>query len=143
MKPVVPESRAEANAVVAAKDQPQYIPLPMNVCGEHIETKWQFTWRERLAVLFRGTMYLNILRHPCYICNARPMVTPVRPHVDRDDYIGGGTGCSLTRRERLRGKMNLAVLRCRAKCGWLWKVGIIKRTTAFRWEVDASLGERS
>ena len=29
----------------------------------------------------------------------------------------------------------------RARCAHLWRVGLIKRTTAFRWEVDKALGE--
>lgn len=33
------------------------------------------------------------------------------------------------------------LLRLRAKCAYLWRIGVIKRTTAFRWEMDAFLGE--
>lgn len=32
-------------------------------------------------------------------------------------------------------------LSIRAKCAYLWRIGIIKRTTAFRWEMDRALGE--
>lgn len=32
-------------------------------------------------------------------------------------------------------------LTIRAKCAYLWRLGIIKRTTAFRWEMDRALGE--
>jgi hypothetical protein len=39
--------------------------------------------------------------------------------------------------------MLLTFLRSRAKCGHLWKIGIISRATAFRWDVDASLSEWS
>ena len=39
--------------------------------------------------------------------------------------------------------MKLKLLRARAWFGWLWRIGLVKRTTAFRWEVDASLGETS
>lgn len=29
----------------------------------------------------------------------------------------------------------------RSKAAYLWRVGLIKRTTAFRWEMDRALGE--
>jgi len=34
-------------------------------------------------------------------------------------------------------------LSVRAQFAWLWRIGIIKRTTAFRWEMDRALGEKS
>lgn len=33
------------------------------------------------------------------------------------------------------------ILEIRAKLAYLWWLGIIKRTTAFRWEMDRALGE--
>jgi len=33
------------------------------------------------------------------------------------------------------------ILTIRAKAGLLWRLGIIKRSTAFRWEMDRALGE--
>jgi hypothetical protein len=36
--------------------------------------------------------------------------------------------------------MKLFLLRIRAKGAYLWRLGIIDRTTAFRWEMDAALG---
>lgn len=32
--------------------------------------------------------------------------------------------------------MKLRLLKFRAKFAWLWRLGVIKRTTAFRWEMD-------
>jgi hypothetical protein len=32
-------------------------------------------------------------------------------------------------------------LTARAHAAWLWRIGLIKRTTAFRWEMDRALGE--
>ena len=29
----------------------------------------------------------------------------------------------------------------RARAGWLWRLGIIRRGTAFRWDMDSALGE--
>jgi hypothetical protein len=34
-----------------------------------------------------------------------------------------------------------SVLWFRAKLAYLWRLGIINRTTAFHWEMDAALGE--
>lgn len=37
--------------------------------------------------------------------------------------------------------MLMLLLSIRAKCAYLWRLGIIKRTIAFRWEMDRALGE--
>jgi len=34
-----------------------------------------------------------------------------------------------------------AILEIRAKLAYLWRLGIIKHTTAFHWEMDRALGE--
>ena len=31
----------------------------------------------------------------------------------------------------------------RWKFAWIWRIGLIDRTTAFRWEMDKALGERA
>lgn len=33
------------------------------------------------------------------------------------------------------------ILEIRARLAYLWRFGIIKRTTAFHWEMDRALGE--
>jgi hypothetical protein len=33
------------------------------------------------------------------------------------------------------------ILWFRAKLAWCWRIGLIKRTTAFHWEMDRALGE--
>lgn len=33
------------------------------------------------------------------------------------------------------------ILEIRAKLAYTWRLGIIKRTTAFHWEMDRALGE--
>lgn len=56
--------------VVIAKDQPEYLPLPAHrFTGDHqgrIAFCWQLTWRERLAVLWRGVVWHQVLtfNHP-------------------------------------------------------------------------------
>ena len=61
MQPIKPEPRSYAREVVFAKDQPEYLPLPANFDGQSVETKWKLSWRERLSILFKGTMYLTLL----------------------------------------------------------------------------------
>lgn len=51
--------------VVIAKDQPEYLPLPAHrLAGDQqgrIACCWKLTWRERLAVLFRGILWHQVL----------------------------------------------------------------------------------
>lgn len=61
MTPMTPEARPGALAVVFAKDQPQYKPLPANVAFPYVETKWKLTWKERFTMLLRGTLYLTVM----------------------------------------------------------------------------------
>lgn len=66
MKPITPEPRHGTRALIIAKDQPEYLPLPANFDGQSVETKWQLSWRERLRVALFGTFYLTLLTfgHP-------------------------------------------------------------------------------
>lgn len=57
--------------VVIAKDQPEYLPLPAHRFADapeqcRIAFCWQLTWRERLAVLWRGVVWHQVLtfNHP-------------------------------------------------------------------------------
>ncbi len=48
--------------VVYAKDQPQYLPLPAYRDGRGtVVTRWQLSWRERLRVLFSGSIWLSMM----------------------------------------------------------------------------------
>lgn len=51
--------------VVIAKDQPEYQSLPAHRFKDdpsgRIACCWKLTWRERFAVLFRGTVWHQIL----------------------------------------------------------------------------------
>lgn len=43
-----------------AKDQPEYIPLPAVVDADGVvTTRWSLTWRERLRLIFGGSVYLQ------------------------------------------------------------------------------------
>jgi hypothetical protein len=48
-----------------AKDQPEYVPLPAHIFpnDQHgrIACCWKLTWRERLAVLYTGKLWHQIL----------------------------------------------------------------------------------
>ena len=63
MKPVSPVVPGlDLPEVVFAKDQPQYQPLPAHrlVTGE-VVSRWKLTWRERLAVVWSGNLWLTVL----------------------------------------------------------------------------------
>lgn len=51
--------------VVIANDQPEYMPLPAHVFANDPEGRiaccWKLTWRERLAVLWRGVLWHEVL----------------------------------------------------------------------------------
>jgi hypothetical protein len=50
--------------VVFAKDQPEYLPLPAHQFKDgqgRIAFCWKLTWRERLAVLWRGVIWQEVL----------------------------------------------------------------------------------
>lgn len=50
----------EQNAVLA-KNQPEYMPLPVHI-GDGVTTScWRLGWRERIKMLFSGKVYLQIM----------------------------------------------------------------------------------
>lgn len=61
MKPITPEPRKGYKAVVYAKDQPQYKPLPANTNSRSVETKWKLSWKERVKLFLTGNLYLSLL----------------------------------------------------------------------------------
>lgn len=62
MRPISPVVAGQHESeIVFAKDQPQYIPLPaLPVEDGLMLTRWRFTWRERLQILFFCDLYLWI-----------------------------------------------------------------------------------
>jgi hypothetical protein len=48
--------------VVYAKDQPEYLPLPVHrgITGE-VTSCWLLNWKERIQLLFTGKIYWTIL----------------------------------------------------------------------------------
>ena len=61
MMPIDPQIK-ELELRVYAKDQPEYVPLPARVDKNGtVVTCWKLTWRERLTVFFRGTIFMTLL----------------------------------------------------------------------------------
>lgn len=58
ISPVLPSS-PQMTEIVLAKDQPQYLPLPVVVDGSVTISRWRLTLRERLTLLWRGTIWLR------------------------------------------------------------------------------------
>jgi hypothetical protein len=56
--PIVPGY--ESKEIILAKNQPPYMPLPALPVdgGRYLVTRWRFSWRERLQVLFHGDLWL-------------------------------------------------------------------------------------
>lgn len=46
--------------VILAEKQPPYMPLAVLPVddGQYLISRWRFSWRERLSVLFTGDLYL-------------------------------------------------------------------------------------
>jgi hypothetical protein len=71
MKPI---SFREVN-VTLAKDQPEYLPLPVYQDGSETISCWKLSWRERFKVLFTGRMWYRQM-------NFRQPLQPQRPEID-------------------------------------------------------------
>ena len=61
VSPVIP-SLLELSQVTYAKDQPEYVLLPAWRSPDGlVVTRWKLSWRERLRILFSGSLWLSIL----------------------------------------------------------------------------------
>jgi hypothetical protein len=60
MLPVVPDPREGYEAVVFARDQKEYHPLPANTNGAYVETKWQLSDEECLELFTTGYLWLTL-----------------------------------------------------------------------------------
>ena len=61
IRPVLPRNPLKLEETVIAKDQPQYRPLPAIVTSDGVVTsRWRLTWRERLRILFCGSLWLQL-----------------------------------------------------------------------------------
>lgn len=55
IKAIQPSGKEYSDNVVAVKQ------LPIWTDGEQCVSKWRLSWRERLAMLFRGTVWVQVL----------------------------------------------------------------------------------
>lgn len=65
---------------VYAKDQPQYLPLPVHRTEDgEVTACWGLSWRERWTLLLTGRLWFTVLtfNHP---------LQPQRPSVARPDF---------------------------------------------------------
>lgn len=77
MKPIeFPEQ-----TIVWAKNQPPYLPLPAYTNQEETISCWQFTWAERLKVLWQGHLWLRQM-------NFGSALQPQAPSV-ASPFVGG------------------------------------------------------
>lgn len=79
LTPIDPDI-AELKAVIYAKDQPQYFPLPVRRTPDgEVVTCWKLNWKARLAVLFGANFYLTLLtfNHP---------LQPIRVSLEKPVY---------------------------------------------------------
>lgn len=84
MKPMSPVHPGQPEVeVTIAKDQPQYIPLPAVIVGDRVVTRWSLTFKERIRILFQGSMWLSILTF------GQPL-QPLKPQVECPFYLDSG-----------------------------------------------------
>ena len=62
--PVIPNvvDRLASQEVLLAENQPEYIALPSIISaglGGVVTTRWRFTWKERLQLLWSGNLWLQ------------------------------------------------------------------------------------
>lgn len=57
VSPVIPGRDLEETIIAEHQDEYQNLPAVVLPTGE-VCTRWHLTWRERLAVLFKGDIYL-------------------------------------------------------------------------------------
>lgn len=80
VSPVIPGSNFRE--VVFAKNQPEYIPLPAVVeSNGQITTRWKLTLRERLQLLFKGSLWVQVLTghaqlQPLILLTEAPEIIP-------------------------------------------------------------------
>ena len=81
MKPI----RFPEQTVVWAENQPPYLPLPAYTNDSETISQWQMTWRERIAVLFSGRLWLRQMNFGAAL---QPQViqveSPFSPSPERD-----------------------------------------------------------
>jgi len=67
---------------VYAKDQPEYLPLPVYRTPDgEVTSCWAMNWRERIRVLWTGRVYLSLLTFGAPL---QPQIMSVHPPIGDD-----------------------------------------------------------
>lgn len=61
---------------IAAENQPEYIDLPIHRTDTEVISCWKLTCKEKLIILFTGSVWLRMLCHPSQ------MITPSKLQVE-------------------------------------------------------------
>ena len=61
--------------VTFAKDQKEYLPLPAYKANGSVTSCWELSLKERLMILFTGTMYFTVMTFGEPLQPQRPTVT--------------------------------------------------------------------
>ena len=72
--------RGTHTEVVLAKNQKQYLPLPVVRHGDFVTSRWEFTLVERLKVLFRGHIFISMM-------NFEQPPMPLKPSVEEPEWL--------------------------------------------------------
>ncbi len=102
MEPVTPNLHPLPfgwEAVTYAEDQPEYLQLPVVRSRDdeaRVISRWRLTWRERLRLLWRGELYLQMLTfhhplQPVLLSVEPPTLDPTQPTLvrQRRGHIAG------------------------------------------------------
>ena len=72
--------------VTYAKDQPEYLPLPVyKTASGEVTSCWKLTFREKLSVLIHGKIWINLMTF-------NNPLQPQRPYAIKPDYLADQTG---------------------------------------------------
>lgn len=79
MKPISPViKKLKQFEVILAKNQPEYLPLPVLQVDNYTISRWKFTFWERLVVLFTGNLWLNQMNFKEPLQPQLPSVFPLK-----------------------------------------------------------------
>lgn len=79
MKPISPVIKEfKQFEKVLAKDQPEYLPLPVLQVDNFTISRWKLSFWERLVVLFTGNLYLQQMNFQQPLQPQLPSVFPLK-----------------------------------------------------------------
>lgn len=79
MKPISPVIKEfKQFEKVLAKDQPEYLPLPVLQVDNFTISRWKLSFWERLVVLFTGNLYLQQMNFQQPLQPQLPSIFPLK-----------------------------------------------------------------